>query len=143
MNEDVVQAMGVSKSAVEKAVATELEELHRREFAYHGYIGTPEIKGMLIILVDDGIATGATVRAAVQVLRQRQVAQIVIAVPVSSTDARAMLKPMVDDFVALACPENFRAVGQWYENFYQTTDAEVIHLLAQAAGTQPHVKGTS
>lgn len=143
MNEDVVRAMGVSGTAIEKAVATELEELHRREFAYHGYIGTPDIKGMLVILVDDGIATGATVRVAVQALRQREPAAIVIAVPVASREARSLLKPLVNEFVALVIPENFCAVGQWYENFYQTTDAEVTYLLEQAARTQIHEKRTS
>lgn len=139
MNEDVVQAMGVTRTVIEQVVATQLEELHRREFAYHGGRKTPEVRGRTIILVDDGIATGATIRAAVQALRQREPARIVIAVPVSSTDACAMLEPMVDEFVALIIPEDFRAVGEWYEAFHQTTDTEVTDLLAQAAGTQQNL----
>ena len=137
MNDSVVRALGVSRDAIEQTATTQLKELHRREHAYRGHEGTPEIEGMIVILVDDGIATGSTIRAAVQALRQQAPKQIIIAVPTASSDAREMLEPMVDDFIALIVPEEFRAVGQWYENFDQTTDAEVTRLLARASATEP------
>lgn len=143
LNDAVVQAMGISAIDIEETAATELDELHRREFAYHGYIGTRDIRDKTVILVDDGIATGSTVRAAVQALQQREPKAVIIAVPVASSEARSMLMPMVDEFVALSIPAEFRAVGQWYSEFYQTTDAEVTYLLAQAAEHQQQEKGTS
>lgn len=132
MNDDVVRVMGISRADIEQAVSTQLDELQRREFAYHGHAGTCEVRGKTIIIVDDGIATGATIRVAVQSLRQRKPLQVIIAVPVCSSDARSMLKPMVDEFIALFVPEDFRAVAQWYANFHQTEDAEVSSLLSQS-----------
>lgn len=137
MNDSVVRALGVSRDAIEETAARQLKELHRREQAYRGHEGTPEIEDKTVILVDDGIATGSTIRAAVEALRQQAPRQIIIAVPTASSDARAMLEPMVDDFIALIVPEEFRAVGQWYEDFDQTTDAEVTQLLAKAAAAAP------
>jgi putative phosphoribosyl transferase len=137
MNESVVRAMGIPRAAIDATAAVQLKELHRREQAYRGHEGTPEIEDMTVILVDDGIATGSTIRAAVDALRQQDPKEIIIAVPTTSTDARAMLEPKVDDFIALITPEEFRAVGQWYEDFDQTTDAEVTQLLTKAAATAP------
>ena len=132
MNEQVVRRAGISGQAIEAAVAEQTKELHRREIAFRGHIGAPEGEDKVGILVDDGIATGATIKAAVQALRQQGPDKIVIAVPTTSTDARDMLEPMVDEFVALMIPEDFRAVGQWYEDFAQTSDAEVSELLKRA-----------
>ena len=132
MNEQVVRRAGISGQAIEAAVAEQTKELHRREIAFRGHIGAPEVEDKVVILVDDGIATGATIKAAVQALRQQGPDKIVIAVPTTSTDARDMLEPMVDEFVALMIPEDFRAVGQWYEDFAQTSDAEVSELLKRA-----------
>jgi len=137
MNDSVVSAAGVSLDAIKQTVAAQLKELQRRKQAYRGHAGTPDIADRIVILVDDGIATGATIRAAVLALRQKAPKQIIIAVPTSSTGARAMLEPMVDDFIALISPADFRAVGQWYDDFTQTTDAEVTRLLAKAADTIP------
>jgi len=136
INESVVRSAGVSDAVIEAAAAVQLKELHRRELAYRGHTGTPEIKGKTVILADDGIATGATIRAAVQALRQQEPKQIIIAVPTASSDSCAMLKPMVDEFIALMMPEQFRAVGQWYEDFGQTTDDEVAQLLAKASARE-------
>jgi len=140
INESVVRSAGVSDAVIEAAAAVQLKELHRRELAYRGHTGTPEIKGKTVILADDGIATGATIRAAVQALRQQEPKQIIIAVPTASSDSCAMLKPMVDEFIALMMPEQFRAVGQWYEDFGQTTDDEVAQLLAKASAREPAPK---
>jgi len=141
MNDSVVRAFGISRDAIEKTAALQLKELHRREQAYRGHEGAPEIQGRTIILVDDGIATGSTIRAAVQALRQQSPKEIIIAVPAASTDAAAMLEPLVEDFLALITPDDFRAVGQWFEDFSQTTDAEVAELLSRSAATEPARKG--
>jgi putative phosphoribosyl transferase len=132
INHDVVRAAAISQEAIEATAAAQLKELHRRELAYRGHTGTPEIADKVVILVDDGIATGSTIRAAVQALRQQKPKQLIIAVPTAAAESCATLEPMVDEFVALVVPHEFRAVGQWYENFSQTTDAEVTQLLARA-----------
>ena len=138
INQDVVRSAGISQATIEAAVARESRELQRRELAYRGHTGVPEIEDKIVILVDDGIATGSTVKAAVQALRQQDPARIIIAVPTAAPDACAMLEPMVDELVVLLQPDEFRAVGQWYEDFSQTTDAEVTQWLAKAAlASQP------
>jgi predicted phosphoribosyltransferase len=114
-----------------------MQELHRREIAYRGHTGAPDVKDKTVILIDDGIATGSTIRAAVQALRQQGPARIVIAVPTAAADTCDKLAPMVDELITLIRPIYFHAVGQWYENFEQTTDAEVKQLLAEAAGFEP------
>jgi predicted phosphoribosyltransferase len=129
----VMRAMGIPSAALEAEATVQLKELHRRELAYRGHTGAPEIKGRTVILVDDGIATGSTIRAAVQALRQQHPKQIIIAVPTAAPDSCADLAPIVDDLVALIKPEDFRGVGRWYEDFSQTTDAEVTQLLAKAS----------
>jgi putative phosphoribosyl transferase len=140
LNEQVIRAYRIGPDAVEGAVAVQTRELQRREQAYRGHSGVPEIKGKIILLIDDGIATGSTIRAAVQALRQQDPKKIVIAVPTASSDSCAMLEPMVDELISLMVPEEFNAVGQWYENFSQTTDLEVTQLLALTASNQ-NLKG--
>jgi predicted phosphoribosyltransferase len=137
VNDSVVRMADISLEDFEAAAAAEMKELNRREMAYRGHTGAPEIEGRVVILVDDGIATGSTIRAAVEALRQQAPERIIIAVPVASTEARAALEPMVDEFVALAVPDDFRAVGQWYQDFSQTTDAEVARLLRGTPAAQP------
>ena len=131
-NQEMVRSAGISPAAIEATVARELQELHRRELAYRGHTGVPEIEDKIVILIDDGIATGSTIKAAVQAIRQQEPARIIIAVPTAAPEACAMLKPLVDELVVLLQPDEFRAVGQWYEDFSQTTDAEVTQLLAKA-----------
>ena len=142
INEEVVQASNIPPESIERAAAAELKELQRREIAYRGHTGAPEVEGKTVILVDDGIATGSTIRAAVQALRQQGPAKIVIAVPTGAPDSCDKLAPMVDELLALMRPVYFHAVGQWYENFQQTTDAEVKHLMAEAGAREvPHGAG--
>ena len=131
-NESVVRGSDITPEQIEQKVAKELEELHRREVAYRGHTGAPDVEGKTIILVDDGIATGSTIRAA-EWIRQQRPHRIVIAVPTAAADSCSMLEPLVDELVTLIKPMYFRAVGQWYADFSQTTDAEVKWLLAQAA----------
>ena len=124
----MVQAEGITEAMIEQVVARERKVLERRELGYRGHAGTPQMAGQTVILVDDGVATGATMEAAVKALRRRQVVHVCLAVPVSSREAHAQLKPLVDDWVSLMMPERFRAVGEWYEEFPQVADAEVTRL---------------
>jgi len=137
IHHDVMRAMGIPRAAFEAEAASQGEELRRRELVYRGHAGVPDIANKTVILVDDGIATGSTIRAAVQALRPQHPKQIIIAVPTAASDSCADLDPIVDDLVALLTPENFRGVGQWYEDFSQTTDAEVTQLLAKATLLEP------
>lgn len=132
INERVVREAGISPTSIETAAAREGEELKRRELAYRGHAGPPDVEGKIVILCDDGIATGSTIRAAVRALRQQHPARIVIAVPTASADTCEMLEPLVDELISLVRPLYFRSVGQWYDHFEQTTDAEVTQLLREA-----------
>lgn len=131
LNEEIVGGLGIRKHEIGKAVDRELHEISRRERLYRGDRPPPEVSGRTIILVDDGLATGATMRAAVQALRQQQPARIVVAVPTASPDTCEVLKTEADDVVSVITPEPFLAVGHWYDDFAQTTDAEVRDLLAR------------
>lgn len=133
INQEVVRTARIAKDVIEAAADAELKELRRRELAYRGHAGTPEIEGKLVILVDDGIATGSTIRAAIEALRRQKPKEIIVAVPTASAESRATLQPMADEFIALVVPHEFRSVGQWYDDFSQTSDAEVTRLLAKAA----------
>lgn len=141
INDEVVRGSNISSGCIEQAVTAELQELHRREIAYRGHAGAPDVMGKTVILIDDGIATGSTIRAAVQALRQQGPARIVIGAPTAAADTCDKLAPMVDELITLIRPIYFHAVGQWYENFQQTTDAEVKQLLKDAAGVEPAHRG--
>lgn len=133
LNREVIRRAGVTPAQIKAATARELRELHRREIAYRNRTGAPDIKGKTVLLVDDGIATGSTLHAAIQVLRAQQPAALIVAAPIASEAAVESILPEVDDLVALHIPECFGAVSQWYEDFDQTSDAEVKRLLALAA----------
>ncbi|MET0981130.1 MAG: phosphoribosyltransferase [Telluria sp.] len=124
--------MGVTREQVEAIAARELAEITRRERLYRKERPEPALAGRDVILVDDGIATGSTMLAAVRVARSRGAARIVVAVPVAPPDTLAALAPLVDALVCLAAPLRFRAVSQWYDSFDQTSDEEVQDLLAMA-----------
>ncbi|GIW73257.1 MAG: phosphoribosyltransferase [Planctomycetota bacterium] len=125
-------AAWVPPSEIEAVIEREAQELRRRELAYRGDRPPPELAGRSLVLVDDGLATGATMRAAVQAVRQRAPAEVVVAVPVAPPDTVALLATEADAVVCPATPEPFFGIGQWYEDFSQTTDAEVRELLARA-----------
>jgi len=133
LNEEVVAYLRISDDLINAVAAEEELELERRERAYRGERPMPLLEGRTVILIDDGVATGSTMRAAVAALRQKSPAQIVVAVPTAADSTASELRAEVDDFVAVIEPEEFFAVGQWYENFSQTTDAEVRDLLERAA----------
>jgi putative phosphoribosyl transferase len=132
MNARVTQAIGLGQDVIDALTAREQEELDRREDAYRDGGAPLPIAGLTAILVDDGLATGSSMRAAVEALRQRDAARIVVAVPTAPPDACAELERDADAIVCAHTPEPFNAVGAWYEHFDQTTDDEVRQLLAIA-----------
>jgi len=131
-NGEVMNAFRIPDEVVSAVSAEELTELQRRERAYRDNRHAPEVEGKTIILVDDGIATGSTMLAAVAGLRQLDAARIVVAAPVIAGSTYYEIRRAADDVAAVIVPENFYAVGQWYEDFSQTSDDEVRALLAEA-----------
>ena len=136
LNEDVVDYLRIPGAVIDAVAADELRELERRERAYRGDRPAPDVRGKTVILVDDGLATGSTMRAAAAALRQQQPARIVVAVPVSAPQTCDEYRMGVDEIVCAVTPESFQAVGQWYEDFAQTTDEEVHERLARAGHKQ-------
>jgi predicted phosphoribosyltransferase len=133
LDESVLRWLGISEHQIQKTLARELDELRRREAAYRDGRPLSELKGKTVILVDDGLATGASMEAAARAVRRHEPARIVIAVPVASRATCDKFRAEVDEVVCAVTPEPFHAVGNWYEDFLQTTDEEVRELLAQAA----------
>ena len=132
MNEDVVRSLFISEEDIRQVEESERKELQRRERAYRGDRPRPVLANRCVILVDDGLATGATMRAAVDAVRQDGPAHLVVAVPVAPADTLEMLREQVDKLVCLAVPEYFRAIGLWYVDFSQVSDDEVRDILARA-----------
>jgi predicted phosphoribosyltransferase len=133
VNEDVLRALRVPVDAVEAVALEEGQELQRRARAYRGGRPAPDLRGRTVILVDDGLATGSTMRAAVAAVRRQGPARVVVAVPVGAEDTCEALRREADEVVCPRTPEPFYAVGAWYRDFLQTTDEEVRELLARAA----------
>jgi predicted phosphoribosyltransferase len=133
LNEDVVRAIPHADKTIEAVSAKETAELERREELYRKGRPAPQVRGRAVILVDDGLATGATMRAAVKALRQSGAAKIVVAVPVGPPDTCHELEQLADETVCLSTPSFFQAVGQYYEDFSQTSDDDVRELLTSAA----------
>ena len=129
INEDVVASLGVTERTLASVAATEQNELERRERMYRGDRPTAELAGRTVILVDDGLATGSSMQAAVQAVRAHSPARVVVAVPVAPAETCARLRTLVDEVVCLDTPEPFQAVGLWYEDFSQVTDADVRAIL--------------
>ncbi|MDB5838580.1 MAG: phosphoribosyltransferase [Herminiimonas sp.] len=136
LQKGIAAMLGVGDEALRRVVQRELAELKRRETLYRDSRPKPQLKGKTVILVDDGLATGSTMRAAVKAVRKENPARVVVAVPVAAPDTCAGMESEVDEIVCAETPEPFRAVGQWYDDFTQITDDEVIRLLRQA--TQRH-----
>jgi len=137
LNQEVVGELGISEPVIERVVAVQQQELARREQLYRGGRPPLDVAGRTVILVDDGLATGSTMRAAVAGLRRRAPSRVVIAVPVAATSTCEALSGEVDDIVCARTPEPFLAVGLWYEDFSQTTDEEVRAELDRAAAGSP------
>lgn len=132
INRAIVLSLNLHPETIELVAAQEQAELSRRERLYRGHRAPLELGGKAVILIDDGIATGATMHAAVMALRQRQLARLVVAAPTGSPDAVATLREYADEVVCLDTPEPYLAVGVWYRHFPQITDRQVRRLLAQA-----------
>jgi len=132
LDQGLVRRLGVTQAQLDQAVTDETRELERREQAYRGDHEPPELRGKTVILVDDGLATGATMRAAALAVRDQQPAKIVVAVPVAAEETCDQFRDVVDDVVCAVTPKPFYAVGMWYEDFDQTTDDEVRELLERA-----------
>lgn len=136
LNDDLIARLHIGPELIEAATKIEQQELERRERAYRGDHPSPVVQNRHVILVDDGLATGASMRAAVAALKQRHPASIVVAIPVAPPDTVEMLREEADKVICLAMPEPFLAVGRWYEDFSQTSDEEVKSLLALAWTTE-------
>src|SRR5262249_11147276 len=130
---DVGQRLGIPASLIEAVTKHELSEVERRERAYRGNLTPLDVRNRTVILVDDGLATGSTMRAAVKALRQQQPASIVVAVPVAAPQSCEELRGLADDVICAVTPEAFHAVGLWYQDFSQTTDEEGRALLQRGA----------
>ncbi len=129
LRQELVAGLGISQDYLARVIVREADEMARRERAYRGNRPPIEVKGRTVILVDDGLAAGATAQAAVESVRRRHPKQIVFAAPVCSAEGAAELERVADAVVCLDCPLHFGAVGNWYRNFSPTTDAEVIQCL--------------
>ena len=132
INRDVVEGWQIPELVIDAVAAQEQEELARRERVYRGDRPAPEVEGKTVIVVDDGIATGSTMLAAVAALRQLRAARIIVAAPVIAGSSYYQIRRAADDVAAVIVPEEFYSVGEWYEDFSQTTDDEVRQLVAQA-----------
>jgi predicted phosphoribosyltransferase len=132
LNDEVVQMLGIPREVIDDVAAEEKQELKRRELAYRGSYSEPEVRGKTVILIDDGVATGSTMRAAIQALYAQHPAAVIVGVPTAAGSTCLQLDSMVDAFVALLKPEPFYGVGAWYQDFSQTSDDEVTELLRRA-----------
>ncbi len=140
LNDDIIHDLKILPAALTRVTQEEEKELERRVALYRGAQPFPDLQNHLVILVDDGIATGATMRAAVIALKRNNPAKLIIAVPVAEKSMCATLSNMVDELICPLRPLDFHAVGAWYENFGQTSDEEVRTLLKKAKGFKQFVR---
>jgi predicted phosphoribosyltransferase len=137
LDRDLIRVARVSDADVERVTVAEQAELERRERQYRGDRPCPDVRNKTVILVDDGLATGSSMRAGVQALRQEGAGRIVVAVPVAAPETCDAFREIADDIICAETPEPFRAVGLWYDDFSQTTDEEV-HDILDRVGSRPH-----
>jgi putative phosphoribosyl transferase len=133
LNDDVVRWLNIRPEQIESVAREEEQELIRREAAYKAGRPPVSLKDRVVILVDDGLATGSTMKAAVQAVKQHGPSRVIVAVPVGAPETCRDLREYADEVVCVSMPERFSAVGQWYERFDQTSDDEVRELLTRAA----------
>lgn len=129
LNQDLIHQLSLSDEIIEHIVAREQRELERRERTYRGQRPVLDVRDHIVIIVDDGLATGSSMRAAIAALRQKRPTKLIVAVPVGAPMACSELKALADEVICLETPENFSAVGLWYRDFSQVTDEEVNDLL--------------
>ncbi len=133
LNHDVIEQLRISDDAIDEVIARERRELDRREEVYRKNMGPIEVAGQTVILIDDGLATGSTMRAAIEAMRHHDAGSVIVAVPVASPSTCSEMKDLADEVICAMQPEAFSAVGEWYEDFSQTTDEEVQELLQRVA----------
>ncbi len=143
LNEDIVNYLKIPDEVIDAIAAVEQRELERRQRAYRGDRPPPDVKDRVVILIDDGLATGSTMRAAAASLRLQKPRRIVVAVPVSSPETCDEFRSEVDEIICAFTPEHFQGVGLWYEEFSQTSDEEVRELLKRATQRQHHVASSA
>ena len=129
LNQNIIKDLNISSKDIEQVVEKELRELNRRDQVYRGNRPLPEVNQKIIILVDDGIATGATLRAAIMTLKQQKPQKIIVAVPVVASNLIPVIEAEVDQLICLMKPENLNSISLWYEDFKQTSDEEVCDIL--------------
>jgi len=133
LNQSVIEQLDIPESVIDAVANREVHEVERRERLYRGDKPPIDVSNRIVILVDDGLATGSTMKAAVAALRRQHPAKIIVAVPTAPPDACDELRPNADEVICAVTPEPFFSVGLWYEHFEQTSDAEVSELLRRAA----------
>jgi putative phosphoribosyl transferase len=131
LNEDIISSYRISEEYIKSEIKRQQEIISKRKALYRGGKGIPTLQGKTIILVDDSIATGATMKAAIEAIKNENIARLIIAVPVSAPDSAEEIKEMVDEWVCLETPHFFNAVGSFYEDFSEVSDREVIELLSK------------
>jgi putative phosphoribosyl transferase len=136
-NQQIITMLGLTQPVIDEVIHHEQQVLIERNEKYRGNRPLPDFKNRTVIVVDDGIATGATLQAAVMAIRQLGCRQLVTAVPVAPLEAEAQFKPLVDQFVCLETPAELFAIGSWYADFSQTTDEEVYRLLGHSTNQPP------
>lgn len=141
VSENVVEALGIPDRVIATVAAAEAQELERRERIYREGRHFPDVRGRTVILVDDGLATGSTMRAAAAALRSLGADRLVAAVPVAPRESCEAMRQVVDEVVCARMPEQFLAVGEWYEDFSQTSDEEVSALLRRADTEEKNASG--
>jgi putative phosphoribosyl transferase len=141
LNDDVIGRLNLPQHAIDRAAAIEQRELERRERLYRGDRPSPDLKDRIVILIDDGLATGSTMRAAAQAVRQHHPARLVVAVPTAAVETCEEFRSEVDEVICAVTPAPFYAVGLWYEEFSQTSDEDVRDLLARAHPVAVHSGG--
>ncbi|MEW6066850.1 MAG: phosphoribosyltransferase [Nitrospirota bacterium] len=131
LNEGIISTYGISEGYIEKEITNQKKEILRRIDLYRRGKGISPLDGKIIILVDDGVATGATIKAAISTLKKEKISRLIVALPVSPEDTAEDIKKMVDEFICPEIPEWFMAVGNYYEDFTQVSDEEVVEILTR------------
>ncbi len=132
LNNEIIRALGISQETINEVASEESQELERREKLFRNKRPQPLVRGKTVIIIDDGIATGSTMRAVIAILKSHRPAELIVAVPVAPASTLNEISSLVDRVVCLIVPEEFYAIGPWYEDFSQTTEDEVCAILSQA-----------